>query len=124
MGVVVVNTKLLSVYRLCDRRRKQRFVISRSFQMKNVYKLLLHYNHSTTLDFVWDYPISQYQNGKTSLDLLKHKIVSGNGISWAICKSAPRPRQITTPASHHSVFTGQMPFVPPIQQHQSTEECR
>jgi len=24
--------------------------------------------------------------------------VSGSGISWAICKSAPRSRQITTPA--------------------------
>jgi len=30
--------------------------------------------------------------------------VSGRGISWAICKSAPRSRQITTPAPHHSVF--------------------
>jgi len=30
--------------------------------------------------------------------------VSGSGISWAICKSAPRSRQITTPATHHSVF--------------------
>jgi len=30
--------------------------------------------------------------------------VSGNGISWAICKSAPRSRQVTMPASHHSVF--------------------
>ena len=30
--------------------------------------------------------------------------VSGTGISWAICKSAPCSRQITTPAPHHSVF--------------------
>ena len=30
--------------------------------------------------------------------------MSGSGISWAICKSAPRFRQITMPASHHSVF--------------------
>ena len=30
--------------------------------------------------------------------------MSGSGISWAVCKSAPRSRQITTPASHHSVF--------------------
>ena len=30
--------------------------------------------------------------------------MSGSGISWAICKSAPRSRQITTPAPHHSVF--------------------
>jgi len=36
--------------------------------------------------------------------LLKQETVSGSGISWAICKSAPRSRQITTPASHHSVF--------------------
>ena len=28
--------------------------------------------------------------------------MSGNGITWAICKSAPRSRQITTPAPHHS----------------------
>ena len=47
--------------------------------------------------------------------------MSGSGISWAICKSAPRSRQITTPVPHHSVFTGRMPFLLPNQQHQSTE---
>ena len=36
--------------------------------------------------------------------LLKEETVSGSGISWAICKSAPRSRQITTPAAHRSVF--------------------
>ena len=36
--------------------------------------------------------------------LLKQEIVSGSGISWAICKSALRSRQITTPVPHHSVF--------------------
>ena len=36
--------------------------------------------------------------------LLKQETVSGSGISWAICKCAPRSRQITTPVSHHSVF--------------------
>ena len=35
---------------------------------------------------------------------LKQETVSGSGISWAICKSAPRSRQITTPAPHRSVF--------------------
>ena len=34
--------------------------------------------------------------------LLKQETVSG--ISCAICKSAPCSRQITTPATHHSVF--------------------
>jgi len=52
---------------------------------------------------------------------LKQETVSGNGISWAICKSAPRSRLITTPAPHYSVFTGRMPFLPPNQQRQSTE---
>ena len=36
--------------------------------------------------------------------LQKQETVSGSGISWAICKSAPCSRQITTPAPHHSVF--------------------
>ena len=36
--------------------------------------------------------------------LLKQETVSGSEIRWAICKSAPRSRQITTPAHHHSVF--------------------
>jgi len=38
------------------------------------------------------------------VSLLKQQTVSGSGISWAKCKSAPRSRQITTPAPHHSVF--------------------
>ena len=36
--------------------------------------------------------------------LVKHEKVSGSGISWAICKSAPRSREITMPAPHHTVF--------------------
>ena len=36
--------------------------------------------------------------------LLEQETVSGSGISWAICKSAPRSRQITTPAPHYSSF--------------------
>ena len=36
--------------------------------------------------------------------LLKQETVSGSGISWAICKSAPLSRQMTMPAPHHSVF--------------------
>jgi len=67
------------------------------------------------LDFVRDNWKSQQRKGKTSLDLLEQEIVSGSGISWAIC------RQITKTASNHSVFTGRMPFLPPNQQHQSTE---
>ena len=36
--------------------------------------------------------------------LLKQETASGSGISWAICKSAPHSRQITTSAPHNSVF--------------------
>jgi len=39
--------------------------------------------------------VSQYQKGETNLDILKQETVSGSGISWTVCKSAPRPRQIT-----------------------------
>jgi len=93
--------------------------------------------------------VSWYQKGKTNLDfteardsellniiiimqcLTRHVSVirmtnrrrksHGGAISWAICKSAPCSRQITMPAPHYSVFTGQMSFLPPNQQRQSTE---
>ena len=48
--------------------------------------------------------VSQYQKGKPIWILLKQETVSGSGISWAICKSAHRSRQITMPAPHHSFF--------------------
>jgi len=65
--------------------------------------------------------LSWYQKGKTSLDLLKQETLSGSGISWAICKSSPWPREITMPAAHHSVFTGRIPFLLLNLQLQSTE---
>jgi len=53
--------------------------------------------------------VSWNQKGKTVKvkpiwNLLEQETVSGSGISWAIFKSAPRPRQVTMLASHHSVF--------------------
>ena len=45
--------------------------------------------------------VNQYQKGKINLDFTE---VRGSGISWAICKSAPCSREITTPVPHHSVF--------------------
>ena len=45
--------------------------------------------------------------------------VAQSPIGFALnCASS---RQITTPAPHHSVLTGRMPFPPPNQQRQSTE---
>ena len=65
--------------------------------------------------------VSRYQKGKTNLDFLNQETVSGSGISWAICKSAPRSRQTTTPAPHHSVFYRPDAILPPNRQRQSTE---
>ena len=52
--------------------------------------------------------VSQYQKGKSSLDLNKARddgVWDGSGISWTICKQpAPHSRQTTTPAPHQSVF--------------------
>jgi len=48
--------------------------------------------------------------------VLKQETVGGSGISWAICKSAPRQY----PTSQ-IFFTGRLPFLPPKQQCQSTE---
>ena len=46
----------------------------------------------------------------------------GSGISWTICKqSAPHSRQITASTHHCSIFRGQMLFLTPNQQCQSTE---
>ena len=66
-------------------------------------------------------PEKQNHSGKTNLDLLEQEIVSSSGISWVICKSAPRSRQKTMPAPTTQFFTGWMPFLLPNQQHQSTE---
>ena len=65
--------------------------------------------------------VSRYQKGKPIWILLKQYTVSGSGISWAICKSAPCCRQTTTPAPTTQFFTGWMPFLPPNQERQSTE---
>jgi len=47
--------------------------------------------------------------------------MSGSGISWAVCKSAPLSRQTTHQHPTTQLFTGRMPFLPPNQQRQSTE---
>jgi len=62
--------------------------------------------------------VSRYQKGKTNVDFIE-ETVSGSGVSWAICKSAPLSRQITTPAPHQ-FFAGWMPLLQPNQQREST----
>ena len=66
------------------------------------------HTHTTVLLLFWNLPgttqVSRYQKGKTrkvktNLDLLEQEIVSGSGISWAICKSAPHPGQPLHPTT-------------------------
>ena len=69
---------------------------------------LLTYTHTHTHPFNGPLSgttrVSRYQKGKAIWILLQQETVSGSGISWATCKFAPRSRQITMPAPHHSVF--------------------
>jgi len=53
--------------------------------------------------------------------LLKQETVSGSGISWAVCKSAPRYRWITMPPPDHSVFY-KPSALPATQPHRQTTE--
>jgi len=53
--------------------------------------LLLFWNLSGTTQ-VSRHQKGKNQEGKTNLNLLEQDIVSGSGICWAICKSAPHPR--------------------------------
>ena len=46
-------------------------------------------------------------------NLLKQETVSGSGISWDLCKYAPRSRQIIMPAPHHSFLQAGCPFCCP-----------
>jgi len=81
---------------------------------------LLHPFNSLFSRTTW---VSQYQKGKTSLDLNQARdngFLGCSGISWTTCKQSGT-RQIATPTLYHSVFTGQMLFLTPSQHCQSTE---
>jgi len=86
---------------LCGRTDRQphtalyfiKLYINAVYKLSTTTTLQLFY---ASLDFVRDYPgepVSRYQKGKTktNLDFLEQETVSGSGISWAICKSAPHP---------------------------------
>jgi len=74
-------------------------------------------------------PLFQDNLGKPAPERLNHsgfqwskRWWGGSSISWTIRKSFTHCFiQITTPAPHHLVFTGQMLLLTPNQQHQSTE---
>ena len=83
----------------------------------DIYYLLRYYHIPLTAFFPGQSWVRWHQKGKPFRILLEQEM-----IGWTICKSfALRSRQITTPAPHHSVFAGWMPFLPPNVQRQSTK---
>jgi len=64
--------------------------------------------------------VSRYQKGKTNVDFTEARVSEWQWHQLGhmqVCTSLQ-----TMPALHHSsFFTGRMPFLPPNQQHQSTE---
>jgi len=48
--------------------------------------------------------VGQYQKGKTNLDFTEARDSEWQWHQLGICRSAPRSRQINTPAPHHSFF--------------------
>jgi len=74
------------------------FPICIKFPVEIPWKNMPHCLERTTTTTV--HPLHTHAHTHT----LKQETVSGSGISWAICKSAPCSRQIATPAPHHSVF--------------------
>jgi len=69
--------------------------------------------------------VSRYQKGKTNLDFTE---ATDSEWQWhqlgrmQVCISLQTDNHASSPAPHHSVFfTGQMPFLLPNQQRESTE---
>ena len=64
------------------------------------------YTHPFNGRFSRTTQVSRYQKGRTNLDFTEARDSEWqwHQLGRAICKSAPCSRQITTPASHHSVF--------------------
>ena len=57
--------------------------------------------------------VSRYQKGKTNLDFTGARDSEWQWHQLGMCKSAPRSRQITMPAPHHSVAVQQLRQIPP-----------
>jgi len=66
--------------------------------------------------------VSQCQKGKTIWILLKQETVSGSGITWVYASLHLAPDRWPCQHPTTQVFYGQMPFLLPNQQHQSTKD--
>jgi len=70
-----------------------------------LWRLVIYtHTHPFNSPFSGTTQVSRYQKGKQIWIILEQETVSGSGISWVICKSAPCSGQTTMPAPHHSAF--------------------
>ena len=101
-GVLVTGVQqMTSCLIMLHKSMKSSLQVNRVPQTQQNYRFRLHaklHTHTTVLLLVWNMSgstrVSRYQKGKTkkvkaNLDLPEQEIVSGSGICWAICKSAP-----------------------------------
>ena len=65
--------------------------------------------------------VSRYQKGKTNLDFTETRDSEWQWHQLGHMQVCTSLQTDNTPATHHSVFTGRMPFLPPNQHRQSTE---
>ena len=66
--------------------------------------LLTYHTHTFNGPLSGTTRVRRYQKGKTNLDFTGAGDSEWQWHQLGMCKSAPRSRQITTPAPHHSVF--------------------
>jgi len=87
-GIHLLSSTRKKLYMTC------RIVFLLAFYYCYYYYYYYYYNHFTAIWILSGTTlVSRYQKGKTktNLDFLEQETVSGSGISWAICKCAPRP---------------------------------
>ena len=82
-------------------------------QSTRTYLLVIHTHTHGRLSGITQ--VSRYQKGKTNVDFTEARDSEWQ-CHWAICKSAPRSRQITTPTPYHSFFYQPDAFFPPNEQ--------
>ena len=105
-------------------RGKNRFEVINAFNnfmMICCWHFIYIHTHPFNGPFFGTTQVSWYQKGKTNVDFTEARDGEWQWHQPVICRCAPHSRPITTPAPYHSVFTGQMPFLPPNQQRQSTD---
>ena len=72
--------------------------------MLHLFCRMTNHTHPFNGPFSRTTQVGRYQKGKTNPDFTEARDSEWQWHQLGLCKSAPRSRQITTPAPHHSVF--------------------